>query len=826
MKWFGIDAFSLASGLLCGMVLIAMLLGPVTASAVEPIVGTKHRAATMPVTGGKVLGVRCRVDVANVQVPGYVPVRITLTSATGTFPADRRFTVRIENQEREQTPIRNGLIVDLPVVATQGSRFVTVDRYIPKWSAGHSMKFKLLEDGREMKDYVDNVGGSLDSSVYRTVNILSPEWIANTAIIVPDEKRKDLKGLEVRPSLGTASGFNGLSTVNGKAEFWNSMFGGDFLTLLTASELPHDWRSYNRHDVIMIDQTLIETIAMQDPLAFGAISNFLMLGGVVVVYQCDDSVAAITSLGITPTNDDVAAKAITALRTQIASQRYTSLTDARDRLAAVDAHLEKLKILDKADAKAMQEYLDSNSTGNMIDYADPPSRSVQVYKNTEYWFAENIDEAKLERESIRGEIELNEKLIAKEKEKSTFKVTQQSAGAGLLITTVARLDDFDAIDQWDVVRGLFGSRVSPILRRGVDPMIGDGRFSRWIIDGVAQPPVYTFMGLLTVFVILVGPVTYRKTSQAGRSYLMFAIAPVLALVTTAAMFTYGIISDGFGTIARVRQVTFVDGLSGNGAERVRASYFAGVRPSDGIRFGPETEVMPYWQNDTTTWNTALSGRPGDLGRVVIDDTAQRFDANFLRSREQTQFVTHRPRRGIGKLTLDSAGETPSLANGFDFPLSVVVSRDAGGEYHVAMNVQPGTMTPTKIIDSKLASKLLGKMYADNRPISSTSEKRTPRNRNFYGYNEIIDVILEINRNVKDTTGYTDGVFEFQLQQQLQSSGELAVGHFAAITGISADTLAVANAKPVESVRFVCGSLASTTASSTTAGYTATAGDTP
>jgi hypothetical protein len=625
---------------------------------------------------------------------------------------------------------------------------------------------------------------------------------------------KKLSSLEIRPSLGSmfAYGVNGVNpSSNQNAEFWNSMMGSNFLTLLSPSKLPHDWRSYNQHDVVMISHTLVETLAIQDAAALDAIRDFMMFGGVMVVYECTDSDAAFASLGVAPAVDETAVRSIAALHAQISAERFTSLANSRDRLAAIDAHLEKLKMLDQADAKAMQEYLDSNSTGGSMGYSDPPSRNVQIYQNTEFWFAETIEESNVERQTIRDQIKLDQKLISRQRDAEELGITKQTVAAGLVITTTAKLDDYDAIDQWDIVRGLFGSRISPTLRRGVDPMMGDERFSRWTIAGVAQPPVYTFIGLLTVFVILVGPVAYRKTSKAGRGYLMFAIAPVLALVTTAAMFAYGIISDGFGTIARVRQVTFVDGVSGDAVERVRASYFAGVRPSDGIRFGPETEVMPYWQNNMTSWRMALNGRPADIGRIVIDDNSQRFDANFLPSREQTQFVTHRPRHDIGSLAIASDGETITFVSGFDFPMTVVVARDMDGDYHVAMDVRPNASTVAETmaetVATKIASRLLGKMYGDDRPIGATSQSRSRRNRTAYGYNEIYDVILEINRNVKDTSGFTDGLFEFQLQQQLQSSGELPVGHFAAVTAISPDTLAVANARPVDSIRYVCGSLA-------------------
>ena len=107
-------------------------------------------------------------------------------------------------------------------------------------------------------------------------------------------------------------------------------------------------------------------------------------------------------------------------------------------------------------------------------------------------------------------------------------------------------------------------------------------FKKWLVPGVAQPPVYVLVTLLTIFVILVGPVAYRRTTKAGRGHLMFVIAPVLAVVTTVSMFAYGLAADGVSTIARIRQITWVDGATGAAGERVRATYFAPISPGDGL----------------------------------------------------------------------------------------------------------------------------------------------------------------------------------------------------------------------------------------------------
>ena len=107
-----------------------------------------------------------------------------------------------------------------------------------------------------------------------------------------------------------------------------------------------------------------------------------------------------------------------------------------------------------------------------------------------------------------------------------------------------------------------------------------------------QPPVYALVGFLSVFIVVVGPIAYRRTSKSGRTHLMFVIAPALALFTTASMFAYGIVVDGFSTVGRMRQVTWVDGATGNAGERVLETYFAPISPRDGVSFPGDAEVFP------------------------------------------------------------------------------------------------------------------------------------------------------------------------------------------------------------------------------------------
>ncbi|MEM9828391.1 MAG: hypothetical protein AAF958_17510 [Planctomycetota bacterium] len=345
---------------------------------------------------------------------------------------------------------------------------------------------------------------------------------------------------------------------------------------------------------------------------------------------------------------------------------------------------------------------------------------------------------------------------------------------------------------------------TPMLNRGVDPIIGDSRFRNWLIAGVAQPPVYTFMGLLTVFVLLVGPVAYRKSMKSGRGYLIFAIAPLLAALTTVSMFAYGIIADGFGTVARVRQITFVDGASGDAGERIKSTYFAGIRPRDGLRFDADDEVYPTFYDEKRTWESIGVAASDTVGTVRFEGGDQIFSADFLPSRQQRQFVVLRNRRQMGGLELQSATNASAvLVNRFSFPLRRLLVKDLQGRVWQVDEIPAGASVTAPPVSGNLVSKMLGSLYNDFRPVaeSSTSRGRKSTNR------VVRDLIAELNG--KSSNGQElllDGVFENELDRILKIEASLAPGQYVAISDVSPDVVAVADTELVDSVRYVIGTL--------------------
>lgn len=653
----------------------------------------------MPPAGKAVFGFRTTVELAAESSVMYLPVSISIQSQ-GTVTADRNLIFRFETVPGGQLPPRNGIVVDVPVVLSQGMRQASLVRYLPKWSIGRALSVSVLENGEVLPGYTGQFsglfrGGALFSS-------LVPSEFETNFLLVRDPT-------EVESSVSDA------------------LFLGSTGPRLTPDELAVDWRNYQRFDVMAMTLTTLNQVQRLESV-FAAVRAWVLQGGTLVVLDSDEFSAVFQLVN------------------------FSNLPDT-----SADLRLRE----------SLRNFLPNQTIAAGVRLGEQATEPVL--------------------DTVASEMMIRQ------------------VGAGQMV--VVKRDSFLSPPQvLALMQRTAGYRVSPMLRRGVDPLLGNRRFFEWMIPGVAQPPVYTFIGLLTVFVILVGPIAYRRTMKLGRGYLMFAIAPFLALVTTVAMFGYGIFADGFGTVARVRQLTWVDGVSGDASERVRGTYFAGIRPGDGLRFAPDAEVFPFQEGTGSSWQESLEIPPSVLGTVELRPDEQRFSSSFLPSRQQRQFITHLPRPGIGFLQLTPAqakGASPTVTNGFEFELKDVVIRDQDGNSWAIQNLSPGESMLGSPLTATAASKVLGQMYNAFVPRAEVREQenqRTRRRRSIY------DVLSTINNQVDRRSSVSNGLFELWLQRQMQTLGELPPSHFVAIADLSRDALAVEGCELSASVRYLFGTL--------------------
>ena len=69
-------------------------------------------------------------------------------------------------------------------------------------------------------------------------------------------------------------------------------------------------------------------------------------------------------------------------------------------------------------------------------------------------------------------------------------------------------------------------------------------FWNCLVPGVGMAPVVSFVLLISLFAIFIGPVNYWVLSRARRLYLLLLTVPLGAAVVTIALFAYALLTDG------------------------------------------------------------------------------------------------------------------------------------------------------------------------------------------------------------------------------------------------------------------------------------------
>lgn len=748
------------------------------ASFLKPNPEMTARFPTKPVNP---LGWTMRVQASSHSTADAMRIEMDFATTGGPTTADQNVTVRLTPIPSGQAPPQSSLVVTLPIEIPQGTKRLRIARHAPKASYGNYYLVQLYQNGRKIDDCRANLGEAIayrESSLYFNQAAQS----RGSLLWVNDEKDQTsrLDSFKNHRLRSPSYPFYTANTPNG----WEANLGSDdlgndeaILHTIDSNDMPNSWLAYRPYDCVVMHVDQWNEIQTLDTPSANAFRVWNQSGGVVMV-------------------------------------RGGSVSDRSRRIKAAEVAevgsiptLESIKNAEALAGTVIKDFADftnpnSSRFQSLTTHLDLSEDQVGQWRA---WFPE-------------GGQTIRDSLDAYPPESITAPngVRAEANLAGLVIHLGKQEPDAPIqILQWASADYLMNWKRHRLLRSGAEPILGSSRFFQWGIPGVAQPPVYTFMGLLGVFVILVGPVAYRKTAKSGRSYLMFAIAPMLAIATTLAMLVYGVIADGFGTQTRVRQITWVDGQTGNGITRTRSTYFAGIRPSAGLSFPANADVTLYPDNQQRSWEARMEDRFDPRGEVIVTDETIRFTQDFLPSRQQRQFVMHQPSSFSGRLTTEelpsdvpgNAASTIGIFNQFDRGITEVLICDSKGNYYFADRIDPKGKAMGNLLEDKEASERLGEMYKRQWLVSSVVDRRESRGLSLRrSNNETFDLLSEQLNQVDSVAKPTDGVFEFELQMRMQLGSKLPSNSFLCLTALTDDSIAVKEATATESIHFVMGSL--------------------
>ncbi len=248
---------------------------------------------------------------------------------------------------------------------------------------------------------------------------------------------------------------------------------------------------------------------------------------------------------------------------------------------------------------------------------------------------------------------------------------------------------------------LSNNRYSWISRHGLSPQSGSADFFNFTNPGIHSVPTYAFLLLITVFAMAIGPVNYFYLQRKKMLWMLLVTVPVFAVLTSGLLFGYSVAVHGFSVKSRIRSLTVLDQRSRTAVSMARLALFAGVAPSNGLRFSPETEVIP------------IMPPSGEFGPALIDWTeGQALKSGWMPSRTRTQFLTLRNAEQRSRVEFKPANQGKvELGNGLPWDIeALVVCDDAHHLYFgekIAANAS-AALAPAQKGDLKRFVGLLGR----------------------------------------------------------------------------------------------------------------------
>jgi len=770
---------------------------------------------SLPVSGTAPAGFVVDVRHAPLTQFGDVPLRVVVSPTAATFQEDRELSFRIVFNPQSVTPAAYATNYQFSVKIAQGDRFVDKTVYLPKWFLRGEMRLTVWESGQPISGYVghsESRGAEgrraslpawleaswLESAVARFGWIAAPG--SQPLYKVQQDEIEDLRLMLISlvPELAVLQPVSDRGATLSLINNFGEPAGFQYRSI---EELPNQWQGMGQCHIWITQWSTWQAIIKDRPEVALAMRQFIRCGGALWLLNTDPL-------------DQVASQFNVQLSQEIDNSKEVVETDIADgtqpisSLAAADYIRNILgQTPASADGKVSYPLPDMNGfAANQFSGSPLPFRRTLTDPN---FAAPN--RAGL---SARADLWPDNYAWLTQHHGHGFRrsdIETIELGAGMIVCCAGNDALPGSYNQWRHMQERSGSRLSSVINRGIDPINGDARYWNWTIPGVAQPPVYTFIGLLFLFVILVGPISYRKLNRIGRGYLMFFFAPLLAALTTLVLFIYGVVADGLGTQARIRQVTWLCETNGGAVQYWRSTYFAGVRPSAGLRFPSATRIEPYRLNNFNGWYDLKNAEGATQGTIQLSDDSIRLSNGFFPSRQQCQFVAYRPLENAGGLKLAIADQQPltaTVTSQLAYELREVVMRDDEGRYWFCDRLQPNETVTAKLLKDNEATAQLSALYMRQMPAPPIGVILGSGRRNMR-----MDLVtgLAASEPFRETpiasrAGSGEAEIEWWLRTHLQTASQLPPSTFIATADISDECIATPLSRLVESIHYVIGGL--------------------
>lgn len=676
LAWSGIVACLIAVG----------VAGPTSAAA-----GTLSRMRMPQGSLPPACGLQMWIDFSGVESNGYRPVHFSL-QALPLVPSAANRTLKLElNIASGHSPQRSQTVVGYATLPA-GATSVEAELLVPLFFQPRLWTLRTSEDGQVLKElstldwaaWNSNGGASeaIPAILIIDADALSSAQLSSmtTAQIyaTPASPQPLLPDLRHLPNILTANpnsgaGINYGSTTNTDTLTLQLISTLPSVQLLPLTDLPRRWLDLTCFDMIFISAADLQTLVTQHPEAWQAIRDWLATGPTLCVYDMDLSVAELQKL-----------ESILKLASESPVAPETSDHPGWRAPATEDGYFDTITALASRNQNYGNPYLavqDTSESGEPL-VAEPEVEPQPITPKRPPFLFRDVDLGRV---------------VATE---NTEPFLRTRGGLPQILNELPS-------GTWMWYR-----------RHGVSTNRDNNGFWNWMVRGVGAAPVGTFLLLITLFVVLIGPVNYLLLRRYRRLNLLLVTVPLGAGLVTLVLFAYALIADGLDVRVRVRGIVEMDQPNGRMVSWSRQSYYAGLAPSQGLSFPANAAVYPIYastderpQHQHVEWD---EDGPDESGTRVYGD--QHLVSGYLSSRSLTQYlvVTSGSAQGGLRIKEGAAGANSlRVTNQWPVTLQQVSVWDSQGRCYLGSELAAGGTRDLKPSDTPTALTELNRLGFSN-----------------------------------------------------------------------------------------------------------------
>jgi hypothetical protein len=253
-------------------------------------------------------------------------------------------------------------------------------------------------------------------------------------------------------------------------------------------------------------------------------------------------------------------------------------------------------------------------------------------------------------------------------------------GRVFLIPDTAMLKD-PAYNNW-VFNSLTTNRLVWYEKHGLSLRRHNQGFWNWSIPGIGRTPILLFLLVITVFSVVIGPVNFViAIKRLKRYYLVLITIPLISVITTVGVLSYGLFRDGLGTKVRRRAYVELNQETGRSHSWSRQTYYPSIGPSGGARFPLNSAIYPI---------SPQPGRPARNPHTIRWEGSQRLARGYVRARTLSQFMVVQPTKSTAaNIAFSEKGKKLVAKNELGGDITHLIVCDKTGKFHAGELIEDG-----------------------------------------------------------------------------------------------------------------------------------------